>query len=153
MNTTDIIASYAAVVASGLLFWDIFKWKKTGLRVSFTASPNMKVYGDPLREGRTYISIRARNTGDRPTTITALGLRWYTNCLHRLFKKSDIQGFINNPGVPHHLPYVIQPGGIWDGLAIQKDVMKEMPKKGILIFELYLSHKNKPKRVRVVISR
>ncbi len=70
MDRTGLIAGYAAVVATVVFLWDIYKWKRTGPRISFTASPNMKIYGDPEREGETYINVRATNIGDKPATIT-----------------------------------------------------------------------------------
>ncbi len=154
MDRTGLIAGYAAVVATVVFLWDIYKWKRTGPRISFTASPDMQIYGDPTREGKMYISVRAANIRDKSTTITTLGLRWYKNWLYRLRRKPDVSAVISSPGFSgRQLPYVLQPGNIWDGLAIQEGVMKERPKKGILIFELYSSHKKNPKRVRVVLDR
>jgi hypothetical protein len=46
MDRTDVIAGYAAFVATGVLLWDVYKWKRSGPGISFTASPDMKIYGD-----------------------------------------------------------------------------------------------------------
>jgi len=55
---------------------------------------------------------------------------------------------IPNP-LPGRLPHKLEPGEIWRGLIDQNELGEEVYKKGIFMIKLYLSHINKPKKVRV----
>lgn len=113
----NIIAVYAAVVATLVLFWDIFKWKRSGPRILLEVSPNMNIHGDHrIPEDVQHISIRAINKGDGPTSITHLGFYRYKNWIQRLFGKPDAQYTVADTGFSS-LPYRLDPGTTWDGIA------------------------------------
>lgn len=153
LNLIDILAVWGAFVASLVLLWDVYKWRTSGPRTSFTVSPDKMIIGHPLfPEDKTYISAKAINTGDRPTTITNLGFQWYKSRFHKLCRKPCVSAIVGNPNPGLPLPYVLQPGTTWDGLADQDEVIEKRPKKGMLVCELYLSHRQKPKTVSVTIK-
>lgn len=63
------IAAYAAVVSTFVLGWDVYKWLTSGAKIDLSASAGMKIFGGPITDSKTYISITAWNVGDQPTTI------------------------------------------------------------------------------------
>ena len=69
LSGTDIVAWWGAIVATSVLIWDIYKWRTSGPRIKFIVQPNSLVVGDPARKGKRFISVKATNVGDRPTTI------------------------------------------------------------------------------------
>jgi len=126
IGLTDLLAVWGAFVATLVLLWDIFKWKKTGPQIIFTALPNMCMYGDPnISKDKTFISTKAANKGDHPTTITNLGIRYYSNYICRLFRKPNWQGVIANP-LPGRLPHKLEPGEVWCGLIDQDELKDEV---------------------------
>ena len=147
----NMIALYAAIVATVVLVWDIYKWKTSGPEISLTASPNIKVLGDPELEGKTYISIEARNIGSRPTTILKLGFLYYKNWWHRVRGKHEVFLWVVHPHTQHGIPYVLQQGTVWNGLAHQNKDIEKKAKEGLLFCALFLSHTEKPRTVRVVL--
>jgi hypothetical protein len=113
----------------------------------------MLIYGDPrFPSDKDFISAEAVNNGDKATTITNLGFRVYRNQFDRLLGKSRINAVIGNTGLKP-LPYVLEVGTVWSGLADQDELEEKTLPKDIIIFELSLSHSNKPKKVRVRISK
>jgi len=149
----DLLAVWGAFVATLVLLWDIYKWKTYGPQISFTARPNMLIYGDSrFPSDKDFISAEAVNNGDKATTITNLGFRVYRNRFDRLLGKSRINAVIGNTGLKP-LPYVLEVGTVWSGLADQDKLEEKTLPKDIIIFELSLSHSNKPKKVRVRISK
>ncbi len=153
LTTTEIVAWWGAVIATLVLLWDVYKWKTSGPQIKFSASSNMQIIGDPLKEGKKYITVKAVNVGDRSTTITNLGIIHYKNHFYRLLNKSDQQGIIKNPGLPHQLPYVLQPGAVWDGSILQDDEIQEIAECGLIYCVLYYSNKTRPKSARIKVTK
>jgi len=155
VTLTDVLAVWGATVATLILFWDIIKWKTSGPKVSFSVSPNMHVLGSShMPDDKRYISVCVTNTGDRATTITNLGIVWYKNWFYWVLRRHHVMAIIvlPNPHPGFNLPYVLKPGTTWNGWGLQEEAMERKPRKGILFFELFLSHKRKPKRMRVMIK-
>lgn len=152
LSITEIAAWWGAIIATSLLVWDIYKWKTSGPRVGVEVFPNRIIVGDPIREGKTYIGVKVINTGSRPTTISNLCMQHYSTYWSLFRKKPDESMVVANPGIPHPIPYVLQPGTIWDGLIHQDDSVVEMATQGYLICELFISNKKKPITRRIVIT-
>jgi len=152
IGTTEFIAGYAALVATVVLVWDIYKWKVSGPRIRFKVSPNMQVFNYPgISHADTFVTAKAINVGHLPTTITTLGIRYYRNWLRRILRRSDRQGVIANTAL-NPLPHVLEPGTIWTGLINQSE-LRGFRGSGILFCELYLSHKRTPKAARIRIDK
>jgi len=77
VNISDYAAWYAALIATFVFLWDIIKWKKSGPQIKATARSGYRSFGDPETEGKRLILVIATNIGDRATTLTAMGFRWY----------------------------------------------------------------------------
>lgn len=73
MKITEIAAWWGAVIATFVLLWDIYKWKRSGPIIKISVTPNLKVYpSDPLTNNKTWIHIMVTNSGNQPTTLTNL---------------------------------------------------------------------------------
>lgn len=158
MNTTDIAAWWGAALASLVLVWDMYKWKTQGPRLIMRLSPNMQVWGDPLREGKTWVSVTVSNVGDRPTTIKGVGMEYYTNWFRRLRNRAEKAVVFPNPSDGFPLPRVLNPGDEWLGLIPQERLdkeidLEEMSRSGHLIIWLTQSHTQKAMRKRLIVSR
>jgi hypothetical protein len=151
MTASDIAAWWGAVVASLVFFWELYKWWESGPKVRLTANANMLIYGDPLREGKKFVTVRAVNVGDAATTLTILGGNFYSSFWARLRRKPAGSFIAGNPGMPHSLPFRLEPGALWDGAAIQDSEVEEMAQRGYLILELHQAGR-KPARARVNIK-
>ena len=154
LPNTDVVAWWGAVTATFVLLWDVYKWKTSGPKIRFCAKPNMKTVNIPSREGKTWISATAENIGTGATTITHLCFQYYRNYFKKLIKKPDSSFVVGGAeATPNQsIPYVLNPGTIWQGLALQTDELKKMSREGYLICELYYSQSRKPKERRVIIK-
>jgi hypothetical protein len=150
MNTIDYVAWWGAIIATGVLIWDIIKWKKSGPKIIISVSANMQITSDP--DNKLWVTIRAKNIGDRGTTITNLAGSYYKNIFYKLFNKAERQFVIPNAGITHPIPHVLDPGTIWDGVIEQDAKLQAMAKEGYLDCELYYSQSVKPIRERITIK-
>ncbi|MBI3810842.1 MAG: hypothetical protein HY283_01355 [Nitrospirae bacterium] len=124
MGSTDIAAWWGAVVASLVLFWDVYKWKAEGPRLTMRLSPNMNIFGDPLREGKKWVTVTVSNIGNRPTTIKSVGMEYHSNWLNRLRNRAEKAVVYTNPNDHFPLPRLLNPGDEWVGLIPQERLDK-----------------------------
>jgi hypothetical protein len=158
MSLTEIAAWWGAFVATLVLFWDIFKWNRTGAVVEITVSPNMKTFGDfgslaVPEEDATYVLVVASNTGDRKTTLTHLiGIR-YKTWYHRLVRKAEESFLVAQPALAEPFPSVLEPGENWQGAIHQNQEFEEMSRNGKLYVGVHHSTKKAPIMKRVTVKR
>lgn len=116
-TTTEIAAWWGAFIATGVLFWDVYKWKHSGARISITISPNMILVGGGYKKSENYlISVAVVNTGTLPTKLNSLTLQSYKNRLALLLNKFDsTKGAINPRYLREQLPCLLPPGEEWRG--------------------------------------
>jgi hypothetical protein len=117
------IAAYAAIVSTFVLGWDAYKWLASGARIELTASTGMKLAGGGKLDSKTYISVTAMNVGDRPTTITNLGILYYTSWWSAYARKRHwAEAFIiPQPSESQRIPYRFEVGDQWIGLTDQEE--------------------------------
>ncbi len=156
MTSTEIAAWWGAIIASVVLLWDVYKWKTQGPKLVMRLSPNMLVYGDPLRENKTWVSVKVSNNGDRPATIKGVGMEYYTNWMKRLQNHAEKAAIFPNPNDGFPLPRVLNPGDEWCGLIPQKRIdkemdLEEMSQTGHLMIWLSRSDRQKALRKRLSI--
>jgi hypothetical protein len=156
MNTTDIVAWWGAIVASLVLLWDVYKWMAEGPRLTMRLSPNMRVLGDPSREGKIWVSVTVTNVGNRPTTIKVVGMEYYANWFSWLRNRAEKAAVFPNPSDSFPLPRVLKPGEEWLGLIPQERTdmeisLEEMSRTGRLMIWLSQSHKQRAIRKRLII--
>jgi len=156
MTSTEIAAWWGAIIASVVLLWDVYKWKTQGPKLVMRLSPNMQVWGDPSREGKTWVSVTVSNIGGRPTTIKGVGMEYYPSWLERLRNCAEKAAVFPNPNDGFPLPRVLNPGDEWCGLIPQKRIdkgidLEEMSQKGHLIICITRSDRQRALRKRLTI--
>ncbi|MGW8466562.1 hypothetical protein [Pseudomonas sp. CLCA07] len=149
------IAAYAAVVSTFVLGWDAYKWLASGAKIDLSASAGMKIFGGPITDPKTYISITAWNVGDQPTTITNLGGMYFDSWwrAYVIRRKASEAFIVTQPSQSQRLPYRFEVGDQWIGLADQTDDIVEKARGGYLFFILYTAKGGRGRRVRVKVRK
>jgi hypothetical protein len=103
-----------------------------------------------------FIQTEVTNCGDRPTTLTNIGLAYFEKrwSLARLRNRPSRAAVLINPhiqdsNVSQPLPCELKPGGVWRGLTTQDPQLEQWARSGFLYLDLYHSHNVKPIRRRV----
>jgi len=153
-SLTDIAAWWGALIASAVLAWDVYKWRKRGAQLRVTAAPNMRVLNVPgVPESDLFVSVTAYNTGDQPSTITNLQGIHYKSVFHKLFRRPNTAFVVVNPGFGPGLPSVIPPGGVWQGGISQSELLESPGPTGRLYCGVSTSTSKKPHLVLVRLPR
>lgn len=155
MSFNAIVAWWGAIVATLVLIWDVYKWKRSGLLLRVTARPNMRSM-DENSEG-VYIFVEVSNIGDKSTTLTHLVGVCYKSRLAVFLRKPNYSFFVPNAMSTKTLPFLLIPGDRWMGGIDQRNLEKGFKEKGIKkISYLYCgvndSSKSKPTLVRVKLK-
>jgi hypothetical protein len=149
MDTTKLVAWWGAVLSTGVLVWDIYKYRRAGPRLRFCVRDGLILM--PSDDERTFVSSEVTNYGDRPTTITNLCVAYFKSPLSLAWLRNRATRnwvVANTVGGPP-LPFKLEPGNVWLGLAEQTPELEKLGREGLLYFELYHSHHSKPVRKRV----
>lgn len=153
LTGTDCVAWWGAIVATGVLIWDVYKWKSSGARLRLKVQAGMKMLGDPAREQETWVTVRVTNVGNQPTTITTVGLRHYASWWDYVRRKPAKSFIIPQPSLSHQtLPHVLDVGQEWLGGAVQTCDIETMAEDGRLVIEVYDAVHNRPVIGRVVVG-
>jgi len=147
------IAAYAAVVSTFVLGWDAYKWLASGAKIDLSASTGMKIFGGPITDPNTYISITAWNVGDQPTTITNLGGMYFDSWWRAYVtrRKPSETFIVNEPSQSQRIPYRFEVGDQWIGLVDQTDDIVQKARGGYLFLILYTARGGRGRRVRVKV--
>jgi hypothetical protein len=163
------ISVWALWVSAGALFvsacafaLELRRRLDEGVRLTITVMPDAKLFGRAGRDENTYLSVTVTNRGSAPTTITHMVLfnypsrlalllpRWLT----RWMKSQRPQTFfIANTGTPGPIPYLLEPGRNWFGMATYTAELEKMIDAGRLYVGIIGSHRDKTKFARVRRSR
>jgi hypothetical protein len=147
MNVTQWAAWVGAFSGLGSLLWNVFTKLTSGPRLKLTVRPGMVKYPDP-REGTLYITARVCNVGTAKTTITNMCLVTYESIWKR---KRLSRGFVvASPSAAQPIPFKLEVGEEWCGMATQDAKMQELIDGGKLWCEIYHSWSKKPIRGRVI---
>lgn len=149
LEAADVIASYAAIVATGALALEIRRWFDSAIRLTVNLMPDAKMTDDPT--DRTYLAVFVANRGPTPTTITHLTLHEYPSLWARLRGKASWNAIVVNPapvGQPN-IPQQISPNEKWAGLAVYDDDLMERRKRGHLFVAIQATHRDEPMLKRV----
>lgn len=147
------VAIYAAVVATGALFLEVRRWFEDRLRLRITPRSRQLLLNVAGQEGKTFLTVRVANVGARSTTITGFGLleyrwRWFPLSRRRLAKS----GLVLKPDVANSgmsLPYHLEPGKEWVGMAMRNEETASWIDSGRMHVGIYTSHREPPFVVRV----
>lgn len=148
MTLTDYAAWWAAIIATGLLVWDIYKWVCTGPKIALKVRPDMRTMSHNELDGKRLFLFEVANKGDRPTTLTKLMFFYYQG-IWRYIRRNAQYYYIKNPALQHNLPHKLEVGETWEGAALYSDEHDAMVKNGHLYAALFCSQRDRPVMRRV----
>lgn len=150
LEAADIIAIYAAIVATSALALEVRRWFESAIRLTVNLMPEAKMSDDPT--DRTYLAVFVVNRGSAPTTITHFALYEYPSAWARFRRKQSWSAIVLRPappGTPHNLPQQVDPNVQWTGIAVYDDELMERRKRGHLYVAISATHSDKPALKRV----
>jgi len=149
MKASEIAAWWGAIIATIVLGWDIYKWKRSRSNIQVHVSSDMQTVASNSLQDDKNIFVEVVNRGDKVSTITKLFVKHYRSIFHRIINKHSMQGIIINPIGYTPLPYELGPGKRWTGCIDQYDIEEKMGNKGILYCGVIHSLSNKAEMVKV----
>jgi hypothetical protein len=143
---TDIAAWLGAVAGSLALLFDYIKWLRSGARLTVSANPNMLLLESTRnRPAEPHMVVWVRNTGDAPTTLTAMAFEHYPNHFWRMVRRRSTAGIILRPD-PEPLPKVLAPGEQWTTVVRPAPQIAAARSVGVLVGSIWHSMTRKPTR-------
>lgn len=125
VSKIDLIAVYAAVVASAVLIWDVIKWMGSKARLNGRLSTGMKMFGFTVpgySADQFYTSISVTNVGNQPTTITHVLLYAYGCWFNRfVLRKRSTSAFVAHDSRLGQIPYLLEPGKMFSTYVAEND--------------------------------
>jgi hypothetical protein len=112
------IALYAAIVATIVLLWDIYKWRTDGPSLRGSAKTDMIDLDDDDRIPFIYLTVN--NVGTAPTTITLVLLYAYANWFQYLRGRPCHEAIVNH-ALAQTIPYKLEPGERFMSRVLQKE--------------------------------
>lgn len=151
LNPIAIVAWWGAILSTIVFLWDIYKYHHAGPKLRVSVSTGMIMV--PSKDERTFIVTEVTNAGDRPTTITNLGLAYFEKkwSWGHLRNRATKLAVVNSPNTAQPLPWELKAGTLWRGMSHQTPQIETWARNGILYFDVYHSHTRKPIRTRVTI--
>jgi hypothetical protein len=149
LNASDYAAWWGAIIASLAFLWNIVVAVRSGARLKVSVSPNMELYPpNPGEEGQTYIFVKAVNKGNSATTITHF-CGFTTKSQFDRFRKKVKPFIVGINGKYQPLPFKLEPGEEWVGIANQDDILM---REKLLYLGVIHNQKEKPIYKQVQIS-
>ncbi|MHA7886290.1 hypothetical protein [Roseicyclus sp.] len=141
---TDIVAGYAALVATAVFFLELRRWVEDGPRLVMGVMSDAQMVGGAVDKKNEYFVLNAANAGNLPTTITHVVILDYGNRWNYLRGKPAWQAIIPRPTLTDNNspPYVLRPGETWVGM-VNKTANEELETRranGWLYIGIYASH-------------
>ncbi len=151
MTQTDIVAWYGAVLATLVLFLEIFKWLRAGPIIKVRALTGMETNMRDLKD-KKLILVKVTNRGSQKTTITHLVVQHYKTRFHKLINRKNRSFIISNHSIGQPLPYVLEPGEEWAGCIVQDQEFEHLSNNGLLHCGIYHSNSESLYSQRVIVS-
>jgi hypothetical protein len=150
MTATDVAAWLgAAGTVSGVL-WEVFKWRTAGPKLDVHIATGMVKM--PLPGTATkYVVARVSNNGTALTTITNMSFAVYNSRRDRwrLRSSDGIAFIVASPSSTQPLPFKLEAGAEWAGMAIQDKRVEELMATGDLWCEIHHSWSKRPVQTKV----
>lgn len=131
MSLSEIAAWWGAIIATLLLMWDVYKWRRSGARIHVRVGTDFLLVGSKsgsaLEGEQTFACITVVNEGDLPATINMACGAYFPTLLHRWIRR--IRGSTHflvtlDQDLGSRVPQVVGPGEQWTGVFPQ-DSLKE----------------------------
>lgn len=129
MSATDLIAIYAAVVATGVLLWDVYKWRRTErVRLVGRVMSNAVLAGPGYADtGERWISLNVDNRGHVACTVTHFYVVAYSGWFQWMRGRSESNWLVNTIGTHGHtVPHFLEPGRYFVGMALQTEEVEQL---------------------------
>jgi hypothetical protein len=153
IDLTGALAIWGAVLSTIAIAWDVYKWRSAGPNLWMRVMVDMEPYNLPQYQGKTLVIVVVANRGDRPTTITHLGLAYYSSWWKAMLrKKATAAGYVAIPNPAQRVPFELKAGSEWSGMIEQNTQLEEWARDGWLYATVYHSHAKRPLRGRIVRS-
>lgn len=150
MAATDIAAWLGAIAGSLALLLEYIKWLRSGARLTVSANPNMlPLESTRNRSAEPHMVVWVRNTGDAPTTLTAIAFEHYPNHFWRMMRRRSTAGIILRPD-PEPLPKVLAPGEQWTTVVRPAPQIDAARSVGVLVGSIW--HSMTPKPTRFIVT-
>jgi len=149
MTSTDWIAVYAAIVATGALALEVRRWFESGPRLTVQAKANMMMIDNLGKQENGLTVATVTNRGDAPTTITSLGIVEYPSYWARLRNRTTREFLVVHPSDSHPLPYVLAPGTHWIGIARKRPDLYGDIQTGTMWVAIGTTNRGKPYLARI----
>lgn len=136
MNNLGPLAIYAAVVATSVAVWDVYKWwRSERVRLTGLVTSNMITIGGatPATQGKSYTMLRVQNRGSVSCVVQIVQLSHCMTRLELLRRKPSFIAFVNHTGhFGPDVPYRLEPGAEFISGVLQTDELVEMSNSGWL---------------------
>jgi hypothetical protein len=152
MNPTQWAAWVGASSGVGGLLWNVYTKLTSGPKLNLTVTPGLMRIPD-THEGRLYIAARVRNVGTAKTTITNMCFAAYDSSWKKFRRRSTADWVVASPSPTQPVPFKLEVGEEWSGMAIQDDKMQRAIDGGNLWCAIYHSWSRRPIQERVVPSK
>jgi hypothetical protein len=153
------VSGGSLVIASSVLLLEVRRWFEEGPKPIVSLMADAKTFGGISmgEDDNTYIAANVTNRGNAPTSITHMvilnyptwGSRWLPWRLLRLLKWRQKQFFIVSTGIPGPIPYHLEQGRQWVGMAKYTDDLEAMIAAGHLYIGIIASHRGRTHYRRV----
>jgi hypothetical protein len=152
MIPTDIIAIYAAVVATGVLLWDVYKWRQTErVRLVGRIMADARLAGPGFSDtGERWISLTVDNRGHLTCTVTHFFVVSYANWFQDWRSRSVFNAIVNTVGTRgNNVPHLLEPGRSFVGMALQTSEIEQRSRDERLYIAIHHSRSDRMVRVRI----
>jgi hypothetical protein len=146
------VAVYAAIVATAALALEVRRWVETHPKLVISVMPRGTIVNAQGPSEEKYLFVTVLNRGNSPTTITHFELFEFKNWMHRWRFCPNEHIFISDlrfPGTRANIPFLIPPGGTWQGAAPHEPSLSELMQSRRLYVGIRASHSNRPVLARV----
>ncbi|MBB3936580.1 hypothetical protein [Aureimonas phyllosphaerae] len=149
ITTSDLVAAYAAIVATGAFALEVRRWFETGPKQAIRTQTGMKLVspGNPAQDEDGLCVVNVSNRGSAPTTVTGLGLLEYPTLSSRLRRKPTRQFMVLHPqlrGHPPAIPKEVPPGTQWTGISRPDPDTTGNIETGNFFVAIYTTERDKP---------
>jgi hypothetical protein len=153
-----IVSVVAAVLSAGAVGLEFARWLNEGVRLRMTLMPGAIVVGNGrIDKKKIYLAIFVANRGNNATTITNMLLEERPSLFERLvLRKKSSHMLVPDPTLPGtagRLPFLLEPGKTWSGMAAQDEELTRMIETGKLYVGISTSDRTKPIMKKIRLSK
>ena len=151
MSATEAAAWWGAAIATLVLIWDVYKWRRSGPQVRVCARADMQELGNAtlVVGSKVLVVVEVVNIGDRPLEITKLTCYYYKNLLKRFLRKPHRTFLVPRNSLGPNLPINLKPGERWMGGIDQAQLPREIGTEGSLYCGVFSSSMKRPVLAKV----